>query len=211
MHTADLHAGEHAAGWPHRAAALARRHRPLRPLHLAHAAHGQDDAAASQRAERGDGHPVRHLPGYGAGWPVAVRVAPRVPRYAHARRRLWGESLLRLPGVGAVRPPDVFAAVGVTMGLVDSVGIFRAVAAALRVQSGSMAVALSHLLPYCVLVRARGLLCRVSRASLLRLRLRLTRCRRRVAWWPGRRCRRPMCCCITRTLCCWAQAFTLRC
>ena len=82
---------------------------------------------------------------------------------ALGQERLWGGPGLSLPLLGRLRPAALFALGGATMGVVDSRGHLAAVARALAVtrrgSGASLSTALTHLLPYCVLVRA------ASRAS----------------------------------------------
>jgi hypothetical protein len=79
---------------------------------------------------------------------------------------------LQLPLLGAVRRPDVYAAVGLGMALVDGFNHVKTVLAAIRGRNGSVAHALSLLGPYSALVRPcrRGTHIRRAAASYYSLR-----------------------------------------
>ncbi len=71
---------------------------------------------------------------------------------APARRRLWAAPL-ELPLLGTVRRPDVYAAVGLMMALVDGRNHVAEVLRGVHARGGSRTHAVSLLGPYVALVR----------------------------------------------------------
>jgi hypothetical protein len=84
---------------------------------------------------------------------------------------------LALPLVGLVRRPDVYAAVGIGMALVDGFNHIKTVLAAVRGRNGSVTHAVSLLGPYSALVRPRCRSARVRCSTAVEYSLRLTHSR----------------------------------